>query len=110
CNESGEEIDFTEALNAGTPILAPDNPICEPPSDCRNCAKQNTCPNYEEPEDDEEEEEEEIEESEEENGETDEDETTEQQPGDTEDDIDRKFLRALKLRRLERQAFASNQP
>src|SRR5262249_10907851 len=97
-NASGDEIDFSEAIDTGAQILAPDNTICEPATDCRNCDKQNTCPNYEEPED-KEEEEEETEESEEE---SDEDETTEQEPGDTEDDIDRKFLRALKLRHLER--------
>jgi hypothetical protein len=43
--------------------LAPEKTVCEPPRDCRNCPRQHTCENYEEPaEDDEEEEVEEAEE------------------------------------------------
>ncbi len=41
--------------------LAPEKSVCEPPCDCRDCPRQHTCENYEEPEEEEQEEEEEEE-------------------------------------------------
>ncbi len=32
--------------------LAPEKTVCEPPRDCRNCPRQHTCENYEEPAED----------------------------------------------------------
>ena len=64
-------IDFKPIAKAarenGAEILAPDKTVCEPPNDCRNCPKQNSCRNYEEPEDEEEDGEESEEEESEEN-------------------------------------------
>ena len=42
--------------------LAPGKTVCEPPRDCRNCTRQDTCENYEEPAETQEEEVEEAEE------------------------------------------------
>jgi hypothetical protein len=93
-NESGEDVDFTEATDIGVPILAPDTIVCE--ADCGNCSEKDTCPEYEEPE----EEEEEADKSPEDD--------LKQQPGDTEDDIDRKFLLALRRNYPPRPAEAAN--
>jgi hypothetical protein len=41
--------------STGAP-LAPEKTVCEPPRDCRNCPRQHTCENYEEPAEDDEEE------------------------------------------------------
>jgi len=132
-NVSGEAVDFSEALDNGAEILAPDKTVCEPPNDCRNCPKQNSCRNYEEPEDEEEEdnessEENDAEESEEnDEGEEEAEEKSEDDAGSgnkrkikydpdydpneylTDDEIDRRFLRALKRRRLEREARNATQ-
>jgi hypothetical protein len=94
-NSAEEPLDLSDALDNGAEILAPGKTICEPPQDCRNCPKQNSCPNYEEPEEDEEEQEEpesdeeeyvESEESEEnEEGEEDERDGENEEDGDAED-------------------------
>ena len=54
-NPSDEPVDFSQALDDGTEILAPETSVCEPPGDCRNCPRQNTCENYEEDEQEDEE-------------------------------------------------------
>jgi hypothetical protein len=33
--------------------LAPEKTVCEPPRDCRNCSRQHTCEDYEDPDEDE---------------------------------------------------------
>ena len=114
-NHSGEEVDFFEALDNGAEILAPDKEICEPPRDCRNCSRQDSCSRYEEPDEDEEEDEEETEEDDDSEG--DEEEDSEQENDDSDegddydpeeyldaDEINRRFIRALRRRQLEREA------
>jgi hypothetical protein len=56
-------------------VLAPEESVCEPPHDCRDCPRQETCEDYQDPdEEEEEEEEEEQDEEEEEDAEEEEDE------------------------------------
>ena len=38
----------------GDDLLAPEEPVCEPPEDCRNCPKRDHCDDFEESEDDDE--------------------------------------------------------
>jgi len=100
--------------------LAPSKEVCEPPRDCRHCPRQDTCSNYEEPDDDEEEEEEEQDEENDEPGdddgaeETEENEDEDQDQDDSEEDeeeeptpenINRLFIRALRRREKEREAI-----
>ena len=82
---AGDPLDFSDALDNGIDMLAPDKEVCEPPHDCRHCPKQDSCENYEEPEDDEEEEfeEEENDEVDEEDNEE-EDEDSEEVPDNAE--------------------------
>lgn len=77
-NPSGELVDFSQALDNGIDMLAPDNEVCEPPRDCADCPRQDTCDNYEEPEEEEEQEE----------GEEDEEEEQDEEDNDSEEDED----------------------
>ena len=40
---SDDELDFSSAIDNGIEMLAPDTTVCEPPKDCPNCPRQNTC-------------------------------------------------------------------
>jgi hypothetical protein len=44
---SEDELDFSSAIDNGIEMLAPDTTVCEPPEDCRNCPRKNTCLNQE---------------------------------------------------------------
>lgn len=85
-NSSGELVDFSQALDNGIDMLAPDKEVCEPPRDCADCPRQDTCDNYEEPEEDEEPEEEE--EQEEDEDQDDEEEEQDEEDNDSKEDED----------------------
>ena len=44
-NADGEPVEFTEAFFSGAPMLAPENSVCEPPHDCANCDRKDSCDN-----------------------------------------------------------------
>ena len=44
-NADGEPVEFTEAFFSGAPMLAPENSVCEPPHDCANCNRKDSCDN-----------------------------------------------------------------
>lgn len=97
-NPSGETIDFNQALDDGTEMLAPDHTVCEPPHDCRNCPRKHSCENYEEPEEEEyeEEEDEEDEEEEDADGDDEEDEEEKEEEEDYDDEeFDEDWIRSL---------------
>ena len=109
------DLDAPAASEPGAEILAPVKEVCEPPSDCRNCPRHNTCDNYEEPEEDEEEEDEDgegeddSEEEDDEDSEEGEDDSEEDDEDGSEeyldeDEINRRFFQALQRRRTERNA------
>ena len=68
----------------GDDVLAPDDPVCEPPEDCRTCPKRDRCDDFEESDEDEGEEEKERVVAEE-----DEDDVDEDDDPDKGDDVDR---------------------
>lgn len=39
----GVPLDFKEAFVFGADMLAPENSVCEPPNDCADCDKKNSC-------------------------------------------------------------------
>ena len=54
CNPQGDPVDPSSPnADESIDILAPDNTVCEPPQDCRNCPHSEVCENYEEPDGDE---------------------------------------------------------
>jgi hypothetical protein len=55
-------------------VLAPEKTVCEPPADCRNCPRQETCENFEESDEDDDTEEDEQDDEDEEDEEEDQDE------------------------------------
>ena len=89
-----DEVDFSAALDNGTEMLAPDKTICEPPKDCRTCPKQNTCKNYEEPEEEEYEDEENAPDPDEQDEDEEEGDDEEQQDEEEENEI---ITRALTI-------------
>ncbi|MGA8090349.1 MAG: hypothetical protein WCA10_23955 [Terracidiphilus sp.] len=55
-NLAGAPVDpSSTAFDDDAELLAPDKTVCEPPHDCPNCPRQETCDNYQEPDDDDEE-------------------------------------------------------
>ncbi len=56
CDLAGKPIDpSSTAFDNDAALLAPDKTVCEPPEDCRDCPRRETCENYQESDDDEEE-------------------------------------------------------
>ena len=39
----GKPLEFSEAFFMDTPMLAPENSVCEPPHDCADCSQKNSC-------------------------------------------------------------------
>ena len=85
---AGAPIDpSSDPFESETEILAPDKTVCEPPHDCINCPRRDTCENYQESDDDEQDSDDEQDEEESEDDEDD-DESEGADPNDSDDEED----------------------
>ncbi|HMG86549.1 MAG TPA: hypothetical protein VK574_12535 [Terracidiphilus sp.] len=86
-NLAGAPIDpSSTAFDDDAELLAPDKTVCEPPHDCPNCPRQETCENYQESDDDQQEDSDDDEESDDVEGSEDEQDEDDLESGDNEDD------------------------